>query len=96
MKWHSEPIGRALLSEHLVRIMSRAEAHGMFISASGYTSSAIAVCRDFLQHRLIVLIDLEEIVHLLDRQRDLAELLRSKIRAAQVRRNPYLVSSSSD
>lgn len=78
------------MSEHLVRIMGRADACGMYISASGYTTEAIAVCREFLQHRTIVLVHLEEVVLLLDRQGELSDLLRSKVRAARIQRDPYL------
>ena len=90
MKWHHKKVGKPLISQHLVRIMNRADARGMFISASGYTSDAIAVCREFLQHRTIVLVHLEEVVFLLDRQGELSEFLRSKVRAAQVQKEPYL------
>lgn len=90
MKWHHQPIGKPLMSEHLVRIMGRGDACGMFISASGYTSDAVAVCREFLQHRTIVLVHLEEVVLLLDRQGELSEFLRSKVRAARIQRDPYL------
>ena len=76
--------------------MSRSDAHGMFISASGYTEGAIATCREFLQQKLIVLIHLEEIVHRLDRKRDLEGLLRSKVRAAQIYKNPYFVPTADD
>ena len=96
MKWHNKPVGKPHISEHLVRLMSRSDAHGMFISASGYTEGAIATCREFLQQKLIVLIHLEEIVHLLDRKRDLGGLLRSKVRAAQIYKNPYFVPTADD
>ena len=90
MKWHNEPIGNALIAQHLVKLMSRSEARGIFISASGYTDTAISTCRDFLQHKLVILVHLKEIVDLLDGQKDMSDLLESKIRAAQIQKDPGL------
>ena len=96
MKWHNKPIGKPYISQHLVKLMSRSDTHGMFISASGYTADAIATCNEFLQQKLIILIHLEEIVHLLDRKKDLEDLLRSKVRAAQIHKNPYFTDTTYD
>ena len=41
MKWWKTPIGRPEASEHLVRLYGRPEAHGIFISAAGYTDAAV-------------------------------------------------------
>ena len=90
LKWYSEPIGKPLISDHLVTLMGRSEARGIFVSASGYTAPAIATCREFLQHKLIVLIHLEEIVRVLDLGEDLSDVLLAKVRAAQLHKNPYL------
>ncbi|MDR8241665.1 restriction endonuclease, partial [Acinetobacter baumannii] len=37
MKWYRNPVGNPEISEHLVRLLSRAEVRGIFISASDYT-----------------------------------------------------------
>jgi restriction system protein len=77
MKWCKDPIGKPQISEHLVRLMSRAEGRGLFISASGYTDKVIS------------LIHLQEIVYLLEAQDDLEDFLIKKINAAQTHKNPY-------
>ena len=89
MKWYSSPVGRAEVSEHLVRLMSRAEGRGIFVSASEYTRPAVAVARDFLNHKVLVLATLEEIVGLLETEGELSDLLTKKVNAALIDRNPY-------
>ncbi|MBO2962246.1 restriction endonuclease [Burkholderia pseudomallei] len=89
MKWYRNPVGKPEISEHLVRLMSRAEVRGIFISASDYTEPAIHTVREFLQHKVLVLATLQEIVRLLEQQQDLAELLAKKVQAAQIHKNPY-------
>ena len=89
MKWYQTPVGTAEISNHLVRLMSRAEAKGLFISASDFTEPAVHTCREFLQHKLIVLCHLQEIVLLLEGQHDLSEFLGKKIGAAMIYKNPY-------
>jgi sugar/nucleoside kinase (ribokinase family) len=68
MKWYRNPVGKPEISEHLVRLMSRAEVRGIFISASDYTEPAIHTVREFLQHKVLVLSTLHEIVRLLEQQ----------------------------
>ncbi len=89
MKWFQERVGKAEISEHLVRLMSRAEGRGIFISASDYTKPAVHVARDFLQHKTFIMATLEEIVQLLDRQAELNDFLIEKVHAAQIHKNPY-------
>jgi restriction system protein len=89
MKWYDAPVGKGEISEHLVRLFSRAEARGIFISASGYTDPAIQTSREFLQHKVIVLASLQEIVRLLEQQGDLADFFQKKNQAAQIHKNPY-------
>ena len=72
-----------------MRLMGRAQAHGLFISASGFSAAAIGTCREFLQQKLIVLCDLEEIVMVLDSGRDLREFLIRKIQEATIKKEPY-------
>lgn len=89
MKWYAEPIGVPEISQHLVRLMGRAEARGLFISASSYSAPAINTTRDFLQHKLMALVTLEELVRVLEDQADLAEYLTKKMQAAQIHKNPF-------
>ena len=67
MKWYRNPVGKPEIAEHLVRLMSRAEVRGIFISASDYTEPAIHTVREFLQHKVLVLSTLQEVVRLLER-----------------------------
>ena len=87
--WYSAPVGRGKVSQHLVRLMSRAEARGMFFSVSEYTKPAIAAARDCLQHKVVVLATLDEIVRVLELQDELSGFLRKKVNAALIDRNPY-------
>ena len=89
MKWTRGPVGKPEISEHLVRLMGRAQAHGLFISASGFSAGAIGTCREFLQQKLLVLCDLQEIVMVLDRGRDLRDFLTRKIQEATISKEPY-------
>jgi len=89
MKWYRDPVGKPEISEHLVRLMSRAEVRGIFISASDFTEPAIHTVREFLQHKVLVLSTLQEIVRLLEQQDDLAEFFTKKVQAAQIHKNPY-------
>lgn len=89
MKWYRDPVGKPEISEHLVRLMSRAEVRGIFISASDFTEPAVHTVREFLQHKVLILSTLQEIVRLLEQQDDLAGFLTSKVQAAQIHKNPY-------
>lgn len=89
MKWYKTPVGKPEIAEHLVRLISRAEGRGIFISASDYTEPAIYTAREFLAHKVLVLATLQEIVRLLERQDDLAGFFIKKIQAAQIHKNPY-------
>ena len=89
MKWFQARVGRAEIAEHLVRLMSRAEGRGIFLSASDYTEPAVQIAREFLQQKILVLATLEEIVLLLNRQAELDDFLIKKVNAAQIYKNPY-------
>lgn len=90
MKWYKTPVGVGEIGPHLVRLMGRAEARGIFISASDFTEPAVTQSKEFLQQKIISLIHLQEIVHLLERQEDMEKFLLEKIYAAQIYKNPYL------
>lgn len=89
MKWYREPVGKPEIPEHLVRLMSRTEVRGIFISASDYTRPAVHTAREFLQHKICVLTTLQEIVRLLDQHDDLLDFFTKKVQAAQIDKNPY-------
>lgn len=89
MKWHKDPIGVDKMSQHLVRLFSREDAKGLFISSSRFAETTIAQCKEVLSKKTIILCTLEEIVFLLDNQRDLVDFLRQKLRAVVVDKNPF-------
>ena len=89
IKWYTDRVGKAEIAEHLVRLISRAEARGLFISASDFTEPAIHTSREFLQHKVIALCHLQEIVSALEQQHDLSDFLNQKIEAAIIHKNPY-------
>lgn len=90
MKWLKEPVGVGEFLPHLSRLFLRANAHGIFISTSGYTEPVIKECTTALSHKTIFLCSLQEIVMLLQRQDDLVAFLKKKSRAAIIEKNPYL------
>jgi hypothetical protein len=87
-KWWAKPLGRAEVSEHLVRVFSRGQARGILISASEYTEPALTVCRESLSRTVVVLCKIEELVKLLEQEADLKQFLQQKIEAAIVHKNP--------
>ena len=89
MKWVSGPIGVGLISQHLVRLFSRADARGLFIASDGYAETTISQCRDFLSQKIIALCTLHEFVALLEREGNLQELLRKKVRIAELDKQPF-------
>jgi len=89
MKWWSKPLAPGDVSQHLVRVFNRGHARGIFISNSNYTDAAIISCKESLQRTVVVLCKLEEIVLLLEQERDLTTLLKQKIHAAIIHKNPF-------
>jgi hypothetical protein len=88
MKWLQEPVGTAEISPHLVRLFSRSEARGIFISQSRFADTAIAQSKQALAQKVSILCELEEIVHVLDHAADIAGYFREKVRAAITDRRP--------
>lgn len=82
MKWWEKPIGRAEVSPHLVRLFSRADARGIFISNSKFTGPAVETVREAINQRTCILCELEEIVLALESDTDIGELFRQKVNAA--------------
>ena len=89
MKWWHEPIGVPEVSQHLVRVFNRGQARCIFISASDYTAPAITTCRDSLSRIVVVLCQLQELVMLLEKGRDLKSFLKEKINASIIHKDPF-------
>jgi len=91
MKWHGTPLGISEVSQHLVRIFTRDSARALIISDSGYTEPAIVQCRSALSQKVIALCHLQEIVSVLEREGDLAGILRTKVQKAIIDREPFFL-----
>ena len=89
MKWLKEPVGRAELSDHMVRVFSRSASRGIFISYSEYTTPAIDICKDLSSKVVIVLCTLQEFVMLLESDMNLVEFLKMKIQGSIIDKQPY-------
>lgn len=90
MKWVAERIGVDLIAQHLVRLFSRADARGLFISTNGFAETAISQCREALGQKVISLCGLDEIIAVLEAEASLEELLRKKIRTAELEKEPFV------
>ena len=90
MKWVSEKIGVDLMAQHLVRLFSRADARGLFIATNGFADTAISQCREALGQKIISLCRVDEIIAVLEARGSLDELLRKKIRAAELEKEPFV------
>jgi restriction endonuclease Mrr len=90
MKWWDKLLGRAEVASHLVSVYGRAEVGGIFISASGYHDSAVAEYKTALTHKTVILVELQEIVRALEHETDLPELIRQKLRAAELTKRPLV------
>ena len=88
MKWHADKLGPEHSHNHMVRVISRGEARGVLVSASGYTVAAIEAAHTANVLRLCVLFELQEILTCVEGSHDLREVLRSKSAAASLPKNP--------
>lgn len=91
MKWWNTSIGVAEVAPHLVRVFNRGgQVRGVFISYSDFTEPAITQCRDALARgTVIVMATLQELVAILDSDRDLRRWLTAKTHSAIVDKEPY-------
>lgn len=89
MKWWDSPLGVPEVSQHMMRVMFRAESRAIIISASQFTGPAIATCKEALQQKVVVLCTLQELVALLEREGDLKTFLTKKAHSAQIDKNPF-------
>lgn len=89
MKWWGKPLGPGEVSQHLVRVFSRAQAGGIFISSSGYTPASEKNFRDALQQKVVIMCKLEEFVRLLEKEIEFKKFLKAKINAAITHKNPF-------
>ncbi|GHT78414.1 restriction endonuclease [Spirochaetia bacterium] len=90
MKWKKDRIGSDDIYAHLGRIYHRANAHGIFISASGYAPSALIAAKEALvKNALLVLFDLDEFVKIIEKEIDFKKYLKKKVETATIEKEPY-------
>jgi restriction system protein len=90
MKWWNQPLGRGEVASHLVRVYGRGEVGGILISNSQYHPSAVADCKDALTRKIVILVELKEIIQALTLDRSVRELLIRKIRVAALLKEPLV------
>jgi len=84
MKWWKDALSPTDVSQHMMRIFSRSDVRGIFISASGYTDAALIAIKKALSQKIIVLFTLKELVLLLEKEDSFESLLKSKVEAVQL------------
>lgn len=90
MKWWNEPVGVEAVTQHISRLYARAQANGIFISATGFTKTAVTTCQNALSQKVIVLCELQEIVSLLEQEKSLKKFLKEKVDAARIEKRPLV------
>ncbi len=88
MKWWDQKMGPGDVSQHMVRVFSRRHVRGLLIAHPGFTEAAVLQCKGSLQQAVFVLCELEEIVRLLNEGGDLREMLKAKVHAALLDKQP--------
>ena len=94
LRWSDRPLDFRQLAPHLVTLYGCPDLRGLLISSSGFTDQAFRDLGSILPLRL-VLCQLQEIVLLLEEGRDLKELLRAKVLAAETEQKPLAADSKS-
>jgi restriction system protein len=88
MKWLKDKVGVGDIAQHVTRVMFRDGARGLFISATDYTPAARNTLCEALGHRVHVGTGLQEIIFALEKEANITEILRQKIRVAILDKNP--------
>jgi len=88
VKWWGDPLGPSEISQHLVRVYHRGHARGIFIANAGYTPASLNICTEALQRTVVILCELSEFVHLLERELPLRPFFKEKVRAALIEKKP--------
>jgi hypothetical protein len=89
LKWSDKPLDFRQLAPHLVTLYDCPDLRGLLISSSGFTDQAIRDLSSIMPPRL-VLGQLDELVLLIEQGRDLKDLLRAKVRAAETAQKPFV------
>lgn len=90
MKWWSKEMARAEVASHLVSVFNRGDVGGIFISNSNFLPSVVQDYKDALTKMTVFLVELREIVMLLESDGHISDLLKPKIHAAKLAKNPLV------
>jgi restriction system protein len=90
IKWLASNVGVEDVSRHLVRIYHRHSGRGLFVSVTPFTEAALQTCQDALQHKVVTLSLLEEILEVLEEHGNLRAFLKAKVQAAVIDRKPFV------
>ena len=90
MKWLKDAVGVPELSSHFMRLYARPDVRGLFISTSDFARTSISECITHSANKTMVLASLREFVMLLASERDLLQMLRTKVRAAVLEKKPFV------
>jgi len=90
MKWWKEAIGAPEVREHISQLTLRGgQVRGIFISYSKFTDPAIETCRDaYASGAVVTLCQLEELIELMEKQGDLKAMLKAKVNASLLHKQP--------
>lgn len=89
-RWRQDAAAASDLETFSSKVARRLDAtRGMFISMAGFRDEAVQMYRLARDNRLI-LIDGQDLTWILEDRIDLADALKAKVQAAQVRGEPYL------
>jgi hypothetical protein len=89
MKWLTDKVGPGDIAQHVTRVLHRGEgARGLFVSATDYTLAARNTLCEALNYRVHIGMGLQEIIFALEKESDLRQMLRAKVQAAILDKNP--------
>ncbi len=90
MKWLNKPVSNQDVHQHLGRVFSRPRPNGIFISASGFTDSAIIAAKEgIIRNAIFILMDFEEFINILENELNIVLYVRDKILKALIEKDPY-------
>ena len=89
IKWEQLPIGSDKVCRFISRIFMRANVDGIIISYSGFTETGIKNANDALSQKVVTLINLQDIIDILNLDKDLKEYFEVKLRNTKLYKNSY-------
>lgn len=84
MKWEKNPIGAEPIGRLIGRTFTKAGVDAALISYSGFAETGVKVANDALSQRVIILVELRDIVSILNLEKDLKEYFATKIKYAKL------------